>query len=62
VVQRLTEGPASVSELAEPFAMALTTAEAWIARQRALWENCLDRPEDYLRERQARETQHDEPT
>lgn len=100
LVQRLTEGPASVSELAAPFAMALpsllqhlrvleksglvtsekagrvrtcriepkalTTAEAWIARQRALWEGRLDRLEDYLRELQApelqaRETQNDDP-
>ena len=82
IVERLSRGPASVSELAEPHAMslpavlqhlqqleasglvrsekkgrvrtcrlepkALSTAEKWIAEQRALWEGRLDRLEDYL--------------
>jgi DNA-binding transcriptional ArsR family regulator len=89
VLQRLSQGSASVSELAKPFAMALpsflqhlrvleesglvrsakvgrvrtcemqpqplTTAEHWIAEQRALWEARLDRLDDYLKQLQARE-------
>ena len=88
IVERLTRGPASVSELARPLPMALpsvvqhlqvleasglirsekvgrvrtcriepaplTTAEHWIAHQRALWEARLDRLEAYLSELQAR--------
>jgi len=84
IVARLTEGPASVSELAKPLAMslpavmqhlqvleasglvrsdkvgrvrtcriepkALQKAEQWIADRRALWEQRLDRLEDYLNE------------
>ena len=89
VLQRLTRGPASVKQLAQPFEMALpsflqhlrvledsglvrsekvgrvrtcemqplplTTAEDWIAEQRAVWEARLDRLEDYLKTLQAKE-------
>ena len=89
IVERLTRGPASVSELAKPLPMALpsvvqhlrvledsglvrsekagrvrtcriepaplSTAESWIAEQRALWEGRLDRLEAYLNELQATE-------
>lgn len=82
VLARLSTGPASVSELAQPFEMALpsfmqhlkvlegsglvstqkegrvrtcemepaalTTAQDWIAEQKALWEGRLDRLEAYL--------------
>ena len=89
VVRRLTEGPASVSVLAEPYEMALPSfvqhlqvleesglistsksgrvrtcrivtqqlreAEAWIARQREIWEGRLDRLEEHLRSQKAKE-------
>ena len=89
VLQRLSQGPASVTELAKPFEMALpsflqhlrvledsglvrsekvgrvrtcemkpdplTSAEGWIAEQRAMWEGRLDRLEAYLRSLQATE-------
>jgi DNA-binding transcriptional ArsR family regulator len=82
VIERLARGPASVSELAAPFEMALPSfvqhlgvleecrlvrsrksgrvrvysvapqrlksGEAWLARQRALWEGRLDRLDAYL--------------
>lgn len=82
VLQRLAKGPASVSVLAEPFAMAMPSlvqhlkvleecglvhsekkgrvrtyhlipqrlkqAEEWLARQRSLWEQRLDRLDEYL--------------
>ena len=82
VVERLGRGPASVSELAEPFRMALPSfvqhlrvledaglvrstkagrvrryelapkrlraAEAWLARQRVLWERRLDQLDAFL--------------
>jgi DNA-binding transcriptional ArsR family regulator len=88
MLARLSRGPASVSELARPYAIslpavmqhlqlletsglvrsektgrvrtcrlepkALSTAEAWIAEQRALWEAQLDRLEDFLAEMQAK--------
>ncbi len=88
VLQRLTRGPASVSELADPFEMALPSflqhlrvledsglvrsrkqgrvrtcemapeplgeAERWIADQRALWEDRLDRLAAYLDTLQSR--------
>jgi len=84
VLERLSSGPAAVSELARPFPMALpsflqhldvlescglvrsrktgrvrtcrlapralTAAEHWMARQRALWERRLDQLDDYLEE------------
>ena len=89
MLARLSRGPASVSELARPYAIslpavmqhlqllessglvrsqktgrvrtcrlepkALSTAEQWIAAQRALWEGRLDRLEDFLADMQARE-------
>ena len=89
MVMRLSLGPASVSELAEPLTMSLpavlqhlqmleasglvrsekkgrvrtcriehemlSTAEAWIAEQRRLWEARLDRLEDYLADYQNKE-------
>jgi DNA-binding transcriptional ArsR family regulator len=82
IVERLTRGPASVSELARPLAMslpavmqhlgvlegsglvrsekigrvrtcrieagALGSAEQWISRQRAEWEQRFDRLETYI--------------
>jgi DNA-binding transcriptional ArsR family regulator len=85
IVDRLTRGPASVSELARPFRMtlaavvqhvqvledsgvvrtekvgrvrtcriepaALSSAEQWITRRRALWERRLDRLGEVLAER-----------
>ncbi len=85
MVDRLSRGPASVSELAEPFDMtlaavvqhlkvledsgvvrtekvgrvrtcrieaaALTSAEQWITRRKALWERRLDRLGEVLHER-----------
>jgi DNA-binding transcriptional ArsR family regulator len=94
VLQRLSGGPASVSELAKPFTMALpsflqhlqvleegglirskkvgrvrtcemelaplTTAESWIAEQRAVWEGRFDRLEAYLSELQVKEKNNDE--
>ena len=85
MVDRLTRGPASVSELAEPFDMtlaavvqhlrvledsgvvrsekvgrvrtcriepaALTSAEQWITKRKALWERRLDRLAEVLAER-----------
>ena len=82
MVMRLTSGPASVGELAEPFAMAMPTllqhvrvleksglietekigrvrtcslqaevlagTEQWLAHQRAVWEQRLDRMESYV--------------
>ncbi len=85
MVDRLTRGPASVSELAEPFdktlaavvqhlkvledsgvvrtekvgrvrtcrieAAALTSAEQWITKRKALWERRLDRLGEVLNER-----------
>ena len=85
MVDRLTRGPASVSELARPFDMtlaavvqhlrvledsgvvrsekvgrvrtcriepaALTSAEQWITKRKALWERRLDRLGEVLSER-----------
>jgi len=85
MVDRLTRGPASVSELAEPFDMtlaavvqhlrvledsgvvrsekvgrvrtcriepaALTSAEQWITKRKALWGRRLDRLAEVLAER-----------
>ena len=82
MVERLSRGPASVSELARPFSMsmpavlqhlqvleasglvrsektgrvrtcridphALSAAERWLGRQRALWEARLDRLDAFL--------------
>ena len=82
ILTRLTGGPASVGELAEPFAMAMPTllrhvrvleesrliatrktgrvrtcalqaealaeTEQWLAHQRAIWEQRLDRMESYV--------------
>ncbi len=82
VVERLALGPASTTELARPFSMALpsfaqhlqmleqcgivrsrkegrvrrfhlvpkplTTAEEWMVAQRALWNQRLDRLQDYV--------------
>src|SRR5262245_22253242 len=82
VVERLTRGPASISELAKPFDMALPSfmkhiryletsgwirtrkegrvrtcsiepkpmavVEAWLARQRVLWEGRTDRLEQFV--------------
>ena len=90
LLERLSRGPASVSELAKPFAMALpslvqhlqvleasglirsakagrvrtcriepaalTGAEQWMARQRAVWEGRLDRLDAHLNDLQAMET------
>jgi DNA-binding transcriptional ArsR family regulator len=57
IVERLVRGPATVSRLAEPLAMSLPAvmqhiqvleacglraAEAWIGRQRIVWESRLD--------------------
>jgi hypothetical protein len=64
MVDRLTRGPASVSELARPLAMslpavvrtcsiepaALRTAETWVAKRRTAWERRLDRLGDFLAE------------
>jgi len=89
MLTRLSQGPASVSELAKPLTIslpavlqhlqaleasglirsekkgrvrtcrlepkALSTAERWIAEQRALWEAQLDRLEDFLADMQAKE-------
>ena len=86
ILARLAAGEASVTELAEPFAMSLPAvskhlkvleragliergrqaqarpcriapeplkeATAWLERYRSLWEERLDRLEDYLRELQ----------
>jgi DNA-binding transcriptional ArsR family regulator len=85
MIERLSRGPASVSELAEPLDMslaavvqhlqvledsgvvrseklgrvrtcriesaALSTAESWIAKRRALWERRLDSLGELLAER-----------
>jgi DNA-binding transcriptional ArsR family regulator len=82
VVERLARGPASTTELARPFDMALpsfaqhlamleqcglvwsqkegrvrcfelapkplVTAEGWIAEQHAIWNERLDRMQDYV--------------
>jgi DNA-binding transcriptional ArsR family regulator len=82
VVARLIDGPASVTELAQPFSIGLPTfmkhlkvleasgligsgktgrvrtchleparlasAEAWLAKQRSLWERRTDRLADYV--------------
>jgi DNA-binding transcriptional ArsR family regulator len=82
ILTRLTTGPASVGELAEPFDMAMPTllrhvqvleesgliasrkagrvrtcalqletlaeTEQWLAHQRAVWEQRLDRMESYV--------------
>ncbi|MGF1604683.1 MAG: ArsR/SmtB family transcription factor [Thermosynechococcaceae cyanobacterium] len=82
VLERLSIGPAAVSELAKPFDMALpsftqhlsvlsdcglvhskktgrirtyhvdpialTVAEQWIVKQRAIWESRLEQLDDYL--------------
>ena len=84
VLERLAGGPAAMSELAQPFRMALPSfaqhldvledvglvrsskegrvrtyqlepqalraAEAWLAKQRALWSRRLDQLDDYLKE------------
>lgn len=88
MVERLARGPATVSDLARPFRMALPSllehlrlleetglvrsekvgrvrtcrldpapmrrTEAWLAKQRGLWERRLDRLEDYLAELQGK--------
>lgn len=90
IVERLIQGAATVSELAEPLAMALptvlqhlrvledcglvrsakagrvricriepaamTSAEDWMVRQRAVWEARLDRLDDYIMELKKKET------
>lgn len=92
ILARLAEGEASVTELAEPFAMSLPaiskhlkvleraglisrSREAqwrpcklepeplrdvadWLAQYRTLWDDSLDRLDDYLRQLQ---TDHEEP-
>lgn len=94
IVERLTRGAASVTELAEPLSMALptvmqhlrvleacglvrtekigrvrtchvepralTSAESWIAQQRAIWEARLDRLDEYLSDMQAKESSDDD--
>jgi DNA-binding transcriptional ArsR family regulator len=89
VVHRLANGPASVSELAAPFEMALPSfvqhmrvleasgvvrssktgrvrtynlvpkrlrmAEDWLAAQRTMWEQRLDRFEEYVHQLDGRE-------
>ena len=89
VIERLGRGPASVSELAQPFEMALPSflqhlqvleesglvkskkkgrvrtceirpkqlskAERWLAGQRKVWEDRLDRLEAYLDDLQSKE-------
>ena len=89
VLDRLAEGPASVGELARPFAMALPSfmkhirlleesgwiatrkrgrvrtctlqrrslaaADAWLGRQRAVWEGRTDRLERLVAELQEKE-------
>jgi DNA-binding transcriptional ArsR family regulator len=93
ILARLNQGPASVSELAQPFSMAmpsllqhlrvleagglvatakagrvrictlrpdaLAEAEAWLARQRRLWEGRLDRMDALVTRLHAEETQND---
>lgn len=88
IVYRLSRGPASVSEIAKPFTMAMPSllqhlqvleesrlirtekvgrvrtcrvepaaldhAEAWIAEQRAIWSQRLDRMEAYVSELHAK--------
>jgi DNA-binding transcriptional ArsR family regulator len=60
VLGRLGRGPASISELATPFNMALPSfmkhiekkqfaaVEAWLSDQRALWEGRADRLEQFV--------------
>ena len=89
VMERLSRGPASVSEIAKPLKMslpsllqhlqvleesglvtsekigrvrtcrmepkALSRAERWIQKRRAMWESRLDRLEAYLEEMQAKD-------
>jgi len=38
---------------------AMTAAEHWLARQRAVWEGRLDRLDDYLRDLKKKEMNHD---
>src|SRR6266566_2300851 len=45
MIDRLLDGPASVSEI-EP--LALSTAERWISERRATWEARLDRLGEFL--------------
>lgn len=93
MLERLSRGPASVSELAAPLPISLPSvvqhlqvlelsglvrsakqgrvrtcrldpdafarAEAWLARQRAVWEARLDRLDAYLQELQGREESGD---
>jgi len=92
IVYRLSRGPASVSEIAKPFTMAmpsllqhlqvleesrlirtekvgrvrtcrmeqaaLGTAEAWIAQQREIWSQRLDRMGAYVTELHAKRRKH----
>jgi DNA-binding transcriptional ArsR family regulator len=92
IVYRLSRGPASVSEIAKPFSMAmpsllqhlqvleeshlirtekvgrvrtcrmqpaaLDTVESWIAEQRAIWSQRLDRMEAYVTELHAKRRKH----
>jgi DNA-binding transcriptional ArsR family regulator len=92
IVMRLSRGPASVSELAKPFAMAMPTllehihvlersglidsaktgrvrtcemrpavlsaTEAWLSKQRAVWEGRFDRMEAFVASLQAKERKH----
>jgi DNA-binding transcriptional ArsR family regulator len=94
ILSRLATGEASVSELAEPFAMSLPAvskhlkvleragliargrkaqwrpcrlevaplkdAADWLETYRRFWEESFDRLEDYLRELQAKESEHKE--
>ena len=92
ILARLAQGEASVSEIAEPFAMSLPAiskhlkvlersgliargrdaqwrpsrleaaplkdAAEWLAQYRHFWEQSLDRLEDFLGDRQDRESQN----
>jgi DNA-binding transcriptional ArsR family regulator len=91
IVEQLIRGPASVSELARPLAMALPTvlqhlgvlessglvrsekvgrqrtchiepaalteAEDWLLKQRAIWESRFDRLDDYVKDLQRKESE-----
>ena len=92
IVTRLSQGPASVSELAEPFDMSLPAVskhlkvleraglvsrgkeaqwrpaaltagplkevDEWVERYRVIWEQRLDRLDEYLKELQEKEKRH----
>ena len=93
ILSRLAAGDASVSELAEPFAMSMPAISKhlkvleragliararkaqwrpcslqaaplkevadWVERYRQFWDQSLDRLDDYLRDLQAKEKDHD---